>query len=43
MSDTLVPLRVSFVPIVSPLTAEAFGVQFCLMPVASDESVGSGS
>ncbi len=43
LSDTVVPVRISLVPIVSPLTAERFGVQFCLMPAASDGSVGSGS
>ena len=43
LSETVVPVRISLVPIVSPLTAELFGVQFCLIPAASVGSVGSGS
>lgn len=39
----VVPVRISLVPIVPPLTAEPFDVQLCLIPAASDRSVGSGS
>ena len=36
LSETVVWVRISFVPIVSPLTSDGLGVQFCLISSGRD-------
>lgn len=42
LSATVVPVRISLVPM-GAVSLAPFGVQFCLIPAASDGLVGSGS